>query len=546
MNLTLFPIVERELRVGARQRRTLWTRLLPVIIAILIAYWSLLSVGGLIPPGQIGANLFAHLSTFVLVASLLVGPLLTADCLSREKREGTLGLLFLTDLKGNDVVFGKLIGTSLNAFYSLLAVLPVLGIPLLLGGVTGGEYWRTVVALLNALFFSLALGLLVSASCRQEYVALGVTTALLVIVGILLPAIKVPPKVAWISWLAEVFSPVLTLRAASASNYPIAPWAFYASLLLVHLTAWACLLAAPRALARTWGDELRSRSATSWWTHWQRWTYGNAAQLRAYRARLLARNPTFWLGSRKRLHNLHIWLISFGAIAIWWIGCVMTDWNYLMGVRLSAFGVIAVHLVLKSLMAAEAARRLANDRECGILSIVLCSRMTVKEIIQGQILTLRRRFIGPVVMILLWDLVVFVAASARQLTTSNSLEVGLPLAIVLILLCDLTALAWVGLWLGFKTQKPARAIFGAMLQVVLLPSLFTPFVFLGSRVGNAAFMCFFISAIFDGIFMLYAWMKLHDEFRFQLTEVPPKPSNYDEDFALLKWTSVERQQAVAV
>src|SRR4029450_218244 len=151
--------------------------------------------------------------------------------------------LFLTDLKGNDVVFGKLIGSSLNALYSLLAVLPVLGIPLLLGGVTGGEYWRTVAALLNALFFSLALGLLVSASCRQEYVAMGVTTALLVIVGMLLPALKVPPKVAWISWLAEVFSPVLTLRAASASNYPIAPWAFYTSLLLVHLTAWLCLLA---------------------------------------------------------------------------------------------------------------------------------------------------------------------------------------------------------------------------------------------------------------------------------------------------------------
>ena len=29
---------------------------------------------------------------------------MTADCLSEEKREGTLGLLFLTDLRGYDIV----------------------------------------------------------------------------------------------------------------------------------------------------------------------------------------------------------------------------------------------------------------------------------------------------------------------------------------------------------------------------------------------------------------------------------------------------------
>jgi len=35
--------------------------------------------------------------------TLLCGVFLTSDCLSEEKREGTLGLLFLTDLKGFDI-----------------------------------------------------------------------------------------------------------------------------------------------------------------------------------------------------------------------------------------------------------------------------------------------------------------------------------------------------------------------------------------------------------------------------------------------------------
>ena len=46
----------------------------------------------------------------------------------------------------------------LNAFYGLLAILPVTGLCLLLGGLTGGEFWRMNLALVNTLFFSLAQG----------------------------------------------------------------------------------------------------------------------------------------------------------------------------------------------------------------------------------------------------------------------------------------------------------------------------------------------------------------------------------------------------
>ena len=51
-----------------------------------------------------------------------------------------------------DVVLGKFMAMSLNAIYGLLAILPITGLPLLMGGVTGGEFWRMNLALLNALF----------------------------------------------------------------------------------------------------------------------------------------------------------------------------------------------------------------------------------------------------------------------------------------------------------------------------------------------------------------------------------------------------------
>ena len=53
----------------------------------------------------------------------------TMDCISEEKREGTLGLLFLTDLKGYDVALGKLCANSVRSFYALLATVPVVVTP---------------------------------------------------------------------------------------------------------------------------------------------------------------------------------------------------------------------------------------------------------------------------------------------------------------------------------------------------------------------------------------------------------------------------------
>jgi ABC-type transport system involved in multi-copper enzyme maturation permease subunit len=120
---------------------------------------------------------------------LLRGVAATADCLSEEKREGTLGLLFLTDLKGYDVVFGKLVATSLNGLYGVLAVVPVMAIPLLMGGITPGEFGRMALVVVNTLFFSLAAGMCVSAISRSSRQARGMTFLLVMLPAGLAPAL---------------------------------------------------------------------------------------------------------------------------------------------------------------------------------------------------------------------------------------------------------------------------------------------------------------------------------------------------------------------
>src|SRR5207237_9649608 len=137
---------------------------------------------GRVAPKELGKDVFYVLSGLFLLSSLAAGIRYTADCLSEEKREGTLGLLFLTDLKSYDVVLGKLAATSLNCTYALLAMLPVLAIPLLLGGVSVAEFWRMALVLANALFFSLATGIFISTMSKSPRKAMFCTLLLTLLI----------------------------------------------------------------------------------------------------------------------------------------------------------------------------------------------------------------------------------------------------------------------------------------------------------------------------------------------------------------------------
>src|SRR3954469_1913040 len=173
--MTFLPIVDRELRVRARLKSTFRFRIAGALVCIGIVIFLLITTSAFTNPGAMGKTMFNILSWLIFPWCLFEGTRNTADCLSEEKRGGTLGLLFLTDLKPYDVVLGKLVATSLNSFFGLLAVLPPLAVPLLLGGVTAGEFWRLTVVLMVTLFFSLTAGMFASSMSYDERRAWGGT-----------------------------------------------------------------------------------------------------------------------------------------------------------------------------------------------------------------------------------------------------------------------------------------------------------------------------------------------------------------------------------
>ena len=147
-------------------------------------------------PERLGPTLFYSLVAISAVYAFAAGVSVTADSMSREKREGTLGLLFLTDLRGMDVVFGKLVANSLNTAYGLIGLMPLLAIPVMLGGVPIAMGVLAAAGVINLLFVSLAIGIAVSTFSWDERRA----TFAAVIAGLVVLFVPFAAGGAWI-WM---------------------------------------------------------------------------------------------------------------------------------------------------------------------------------------------------------------------------------------------------------------------------------------------------------------------------------------------------------
>ncbi|MDB6065352.1 MAG: hypothetical protein JWR26_1560, partial [Pedosphaera sp.] len=296
--MSFLPIVERELRVAARQRLTFWTRASAAALALLVfgglQILSGTAGGGYLKAGQIQ---FSFLKWLSFLFAAVMGIFLTADSLSYEKREGTLGLLFLTDLRGYDVVLGKLISHSLRAFYGLLAALPVLGLTLMVGGVTGPEFCRVMLVICNTLFLSLAIGLFVSSISRDVMKAMNGTVLILLVFMIGLP---------WVDAMvaARGSKPFLAVLSYASPGYLFATTGAYSlgnywlCLGIQQLLGWGFLVLACLFAPRFW--QQKSAPAKSARTaYFQPILYGSRRSRLKLRRKLLARNPMLWLTLRE-------------------------------------------------------------------------------------------------------------------------------------------------------------------------------------------------------------------------------------------------------
>jgi len=140
--------------------------------------------------------------------------------------------------------------------------------------------------------------------------------------------------------------------------------------------------------------------------------------------------------------------------------------------------------VIKAWFALEAGRRLGEDRKEGALELLLSTPLTVKDILRGQWLALRRQFQGPVTVVLLVFFLFMLLGAIDPLSQSELVPppewVLLWTAAIVMLVADLAGLYWFGLWRGLKAKSADKAGVQNLRCILLLPWVITIVVMLAA------------------------------------------------------------------
>lgn len=516
--MTFLPLVSLELRAAARRKSTYRLRRWTALIAFIVALFFILI--GAFGSRDAGQSLFGFLKTFAIGFTLLAGIFLTPDCISEEKREGTLGLLFLTDLRGYDVVLGKFISRSLNAFYGLFGLLPVAAISLLLGGLTGGEFWRTILALLNLLFITLLSGVFISSLVRQSRSATSGTVLFIIFMLAVLPFVSqlstVPyfPKV--LTSLAYL-SPVFPYIWSDDILYRTHRSLYWNSLLASHLFGWFLLAFTSWLLPRIWQDKTIGSQRKGIFSRLQRQGRGTPAQRAKAREKLLPINPILWLIGDEPLMRIAIWTI----VAIWGFVIIVASWfDEKEAMPIPMGGTKIFGFVIKLIFTSQACRFFIESRKNGALELLLTTPLSSRDIVRGQWLALRRIFLWPLIVFALLNLTPLVFIVCRALAGAGLYQALGPIAgaisFLLVtlwftagLLADVFTIGWVGMWLALTAKKPNLAPAWTILAVLILPAI-------GGFCG--------LDLLADMFLIIWASSSLQTDFRWTLSKqsrVPP-------------------------
>ncbi len=407
--MTAIPIIGRELRSAARHPFSYNLRVLSVGALLLASVLFGMDHGF---DSHSGGALFGNLHFTLFVSIWILVPLLSADCISRERRDGTLGLLFLTPLDANGVVIAKSLAHGLRAMTLWIAVLPVLTVPVLLGGVSWTQGLLSLMINLSAICWALAAGLLASAWSKSWLRAL-------LVAGILAVCFFITMGVTAGQFLTPAFSRQLyssryanniysTMVGLGFITNSLGTWPAYlrltsnlgilramAALMLVSFGAlvMAVLLAAAR-IRRVWREEPPSQRQL-WWRNtfctpvlgvnilhrWMRWK--------------LEHNPIGWLEQRSWSGRLVTW--GWLAVMVSLYSVALTDSNFF-----HSYGFMhrITSLFLALTIAASAAGSFQRERETGVLELLLVSPVGEPAIISGRVRGLWGQFLPTVVLLL--------------------------------------------------------------------------------------------------------------------------------------------------
>ena len=484
------PVAARELRVASQAIATYRSRTYMAAFGMIATGWALadMLVLSLQPAAFVGQMVFSVQAWTVFVLAAFGGYATTADSISHEKRDGTLGLLFLTHLKGRDIVLGKLVANTAKLFSGILALGPVIALPMLLGGIQLSQSARLLLSVLNTMFFSASVGLLASARSvnRQKSETAALTFLLFWIGGLPLIAqglqrLHIYPE---LSWILQVMSPLFAQKLALGMLLGPQQSFFWMSILIVFLAGCGFMAAASWTAPRYWQEGARTKSGISagskmaaWWSE----TMGSRSE---DGRSLLEKNAFAWLTLRLKRARTKLSVFIGMTVAI----TALLIWNFSRhndpGTVRLIFCPLAVFLLqwrVKTGLGGAAQAAISEAKEAGTLDLIMVSRLTVRDMVRDQIKSIYSIFALPFAMVTVLSgagLVLCHAGIARLaevFTTPPDVQMFRTRALCLVLVSlfflvlDALALTWTGIWAAFTAPTGVEARVRTFLSVLVTP-----------------------------------------------------------------------------
>jgi ABC-type transport system involved in multi-copper enzyme maturation permease subunit len=527
----MWPVIFRELRAESRRPFTYWLRIIgavAILAAVLFTLqqpsrWSVRTPFGAAPVFQshqiMGRLLFGNVNAALFALTWIIVPLLTADCINRERREGTLGLLFLTPLTAEGIVVGKSFAHALRALTFVLTMLPVLAVPLLVGGVGPKDLLLALLVDFSALLLALAAGLIASSWTKQWMSAVLLAETLSFVFAVVMMSVH-------LACFRMIISSAVKMGGAGPGGFGAATlsgWTSYSSgrhaypggfiqfvLGLFHFNTASDVEMSPIWIGGgvstrfmfggVWDNVWTSGNATivrAWfWTAGMIFItaaalFGIAILLAAWRIRRSWRlqaptaravelertfcQPRYWSVMFRKKMRRSLERNPIGWLQQYSVASRLTKWGWclfvvivecLLALNLNDVdtGQLFVFGVLLLAMAFSAAGSFRRERETGALELLLVTPLRVRQIVGGRVHGIWMQFL-PATMLAL-AAAFYVSTFRGWWNDSQMAELG---AGFCVLLSSFVAVPVIGLYWSMRRANFLAAWIGVAVTALLLP-----------------------------------------------------------------------------
>jgi len=356
----------------------------------------------------------------------------------------------------------------------LFALLPLLAIPFLLGGVSWAQVGYATVGVCALMLLSLSVGAWASALCTDSRAALGLTLTVLLALTFGPPAfMELTNASRWFPGGDDLLGmpcPLYTMACCTELSSRGAAWKLWSNLGTLSAISTFCLFVAVNRTSRAW-HEAEPSPFLRRWLQWAKFLNQPIRRSMRIRRVLLDASPLAWLETRDQLQNrLLIALLLLNAG--FWILLATKTQSLNASLDLMVVWSMSTQYLLCLWIAVQAPRRLIDDRLSGALELLLCTNLSPREYIRGAMRAWGLRFGRSVVYLLAFELLLIAVHCVTRGDFGSFLRndmAQLWLLSMLVFPFQAYAIGKVGLYEAMVRRNSIWASAHLVIKIALLP-----------------------------------------------------------------------------